>query len=168
MLDSRVAKFTRLINMPTIIKRSLIFIALMVAGLALYAFWYGITADKYDKTVVPYLDKNLPRITSWQYSKLKPLLTPQAQSEFETKAGRASFILFASLGKLQSTGKPQYGAKGSEMSEGLGEVDVVSYTVPVVFDTGPAVIKLNLVINGDSHIIQHIGISSKLFAQPDE
>ena len=138
----------------------------MIAGLAMYAFWYSISADKYDETVIPYLDKNLPEITSWQYSKLKPLLTPQAQSEFETKAGRATFILFTKLGKLQSIGKAQYGAKGSEMSEGLGEVDLVSYTVPVVFDTGPAVVKLNLVINGDSYIIQHMGISSEVFAQP--
>lgn len=152
--------------MPTLIKRSLIFFGLMVAGLALYAFWYGISADKYDETVIPYLDKNLPEIATWQYSKLKPLLTPEAQSKFETEAGRATFILFTKLGKLQSIGKAQYGAKGSEMSEGLGVVDLVSYTVPVVFDSGPAAIKLNLVINGDSYIIQHIGISSEVFAQP--
>ena len=154
--------------MPTLLKRSLLFFALMIAGLAMYALWYGISADKYDETVIPYLDKNLPEITSWKYSKLKPLLTPEAQSKFETEAGRATFILFAKLGKLQSIGKAQYGSKGSEMSEGLGEVDLVSYTVPVVFDTGPAAVKLNLVINGDSYIIQHIGISSEVFAQAAE
>lgn len=152
--------------MPILFKRSLLFIALMIAGLALYSFWYGISADKYDETVIPYLDKNLPEITSWQYSRLKPLLTPQAQSEFETEAGRAAFILFTKPGTLQSVGKPQYGAKGSELSEGLGEVDLVSYSVPVEFDTGPAVFKLHLVINGDSYIIQHIGISSEVFTQP--
>ena len=92
----------------------------MTAGLALYAFWYGISADKYNQTVIPYLDKSLPEITSWQYSKLKPLFTPEAQSEFETEAGRATFILFTKPGKLQSIDKAQYGAKGSEMSEGLG------------------------------------------------
>jgi hypothetical protein len=154
--------------MPTLLKRSLLFFALMIAGLALYAFWYGASADKYDETVIPYLDKNLPQITSWQYSQLKPLLTPQAQSEFETEIGRATFILFTKLGKLQTIGKAQYGAKGSEFSEGLGEVDLISYTVPVEFDTGPAVVKLNLVINGDSYIIQHIGISSEIFAQPTQ
>lgn len=140
----------------------------MIAGLALYAVWYGMEADKYDETAVPYFDKHLADITSWKYSKLKPLLTPQAQKEFETEAGRAAFVLFASLGKLQSNSKPQYGAKGTELSEGLGEVDIISYTVPVVFDTGPAVIKANLVINGDSYIIQHIGISSEIFAQTTE
>jgi hypothetical protein len=152
-------------SMPILLKRSLLFLALMIAGLAFYAFWYGISADKYDETAVPYFEKHLPDITSWKYSKLKPLLTPQAQAEFETEAGRATFLLFAQLGQFQSSGKPQYVAKGTEMSEGLGEVDLVSYTVPVLFDTGPAVIKANLVINGDSYIIQHIGISSEVFAQ---
>jgi|TARA_B110000879_G_scaffold95036_1_gene129906 nitrogen fixation-related uncharacterized protein len=154
--------------MPTVLKRTLIFLTLMLAGVALYAFWYGISADKYDETAVPYFEKHLTDITSWKYSKLKPLLTPQAQTEFETKAGRATFLLFTQLGQFQSSGKPQFGAKGVEFSEGLGDVDIVSYTVPVVFDTGPAVIKANLVINGDSYIIQHIGISSAVFAETTE
>jgi nitrogen fixation-related uncharacterized protein len=154
--------------MPTVLKRTLVFLTLMLAGVALYAFWYGISADKYDETAVPYFEKHLTDITSWKYSKLKPLLTPQAQTEFETKAGRATFLLFTQLGQFQSSGKPQFGAKGVEFSEGLGDVDIVSYTVPVVFDTGPAVIKANLVINGDSYIIQHIGISSAVFAETTE
>jgi nitrogen fixation-related uncharacterized protein len=157
-----------IINMSILLKRSLLFLALMIAGLALYAFWYGISADKYDETAVPYFEKHLPDITSWKYSKLKPLLTPQAQSEFETEVGRATFLLFTKLGQFQSSGKPQYGTKGTEFSEGLGDVDIVSYTVPVLFDTGPAVIKANLVINGDSYIIQHMGISSEVFAQTTE
>jgi hypothetical protein len=154
--------------MPTVLKRTLLFLTLMLAGVALYAFWYGISADKYDETAVPYFEKHLTDITSWIYSKLKPLLTPQAQTEFETKAGRATFLLFTQLGQFQFSGKPQFGAKGVEFSEGLGDVDIVSYTVPVVFDTGPAVIKANLVINGDSYIIQHIGISSAVFAETTE
>ena len=154
--------------MPTVLKRTLLFLTLMLAGVALYAFWYGISADKYDETAVPYFEKHLTDITSWKYTKLKPLLTPQAQTEFETKAGRATFLLFTQLGQFQSSGKPQFGAKGVEFSEGLGDVDIVSYTVPVVFDTGPAVIKANLVINGDSYIIQHIGISSAVFAETTE
>ena len=154
--------------MPTVLKRTLLFLTLMLAGVALYAFLYGISADKYDETAVPYFEKHLTDITSWKYSKLKPLLTPQAQTEFETKAGRATFLLFTQLGQFQSSGKPQFGAKGVEFSEGLGDVDIVSYTVPVVFDTGPAVIKANLVINGDSYIIQHIGISSAVFAETTE
>jgi hypothetical protein len=157
-----------ILSMPDLLKRTLLFLALMIAGVALYASMYGISADKYDKTVVPYFEKHLPAITSWKYSKLKPLLTPQAQSAFETEIGRNTFLLFTKLGKFQSSGKPQFGAKGVEFSEGLGDVDIVSYKVPVVFDTGPAVIKANLVINGDSYIIQHIGISSDVFAQTTE
>jgi nitrogen fixation-related uncharacterized protein len=138
--------------MPILLKRTLLFLALMLAGVALYAFWYGISADKYDETAVPYFEKHLPDITSWKYSKLKPLLTPQAQTEFETEVGRATFLLFIQLGQFQSSGKPQFGSKGIAFSERLGGVDIVSYTVPVVFDTGPAVIKANLVINGDYYI----------------
>jgi hypothetical protein len=94
----------------------------------------------------------LPTITSWKNCKLKLLLTPKAQSEFETEVSHTNFLLFNKLGQFQSSGKPQFGSKGIAFSERLGGVDIVSYTVPVVFDTGPAVIKANLVINGDYYI----------------
>jgi hypothetical protein len=75
--------------MHIILKRSLIFVILMVAGLVLYALQFGMKADKYDQTAVPYLNENLPIVAKWHYSDLKPRLSPQAQNEFETENGRS-------------------------------------------------------------------------------
>ena len=46
--------------MSLILKRSLIFVCLMLAGLILYSWRYGIKADGYDETVIPYLDLPSP------------------------------------------------------------------------------------------------------------
>ena len=73
--------------MPSILHRSLIFFSLLVVGLVVYAAWYGIKADRYDKVAIPYLDSALPELASWRYERLQPLLSPEARLEFDSEAG---------------------------------------------------------------------------------
>lgn len=147
-----------------IVKRTLVFIGLLIAGLVVYSLWYGIKADRYDETVVPYLESALPKLTSWQYSQLKPLLSPQARIEFDSDAGQAIYRLFSKLGRLETTGTPEYLGDRSESSDQLGEIEVIAYQVPVQFETGPGVIKLNLAFDGERYYINHFGIHSEIFA----
>jgi len=149
--------------MTSILKRSLIFIGLLIAGLAVYSLWYGVKADRYDETVVPYLEQALPELASWDYARLKPLLSPEAKAEFETDEGQAVYQLFSKLGRLESSGKPEYLGDRSDESELLGDIEVLAYTVPLQFETGPAVIKLNLANNGQRYFIHHFGIHSEIF-----
>lgn len=154
--------------MHLFLKRSLIFLTLMVAGLAVYVMWFNMNAEKYDETVIPYLNKALPRVSTWNYSELKPMLSPRALAEFETDKGKAVYQLFTRLGNLESIGKPQYLSKETQSSSGLGEVEIISYSVPVVFESGPAVIKILLAANGQSYFIHHLGISSEIYPAPQE
>jgi hypothetical protein len=62
--------------MSLILRRSLIFFGLLLAGLVLYSFWYGIKADRYEETAIPYLESVMPKLTSWRYDQLRPLLSP--------------------------------------------------------------------------------------------
>ncbi len=154
--------------MHLILKRSLIFVTLMIAGLAVYVMWFDMKAEKYDETVIPYLNKALPKVSTWNYSEFKPMLSPRALAEFETDKGQAVYQLFTRLGNLESIGKPQYLSNESESSSGLGEVEIVSYSVPVVFESGPAVIKIHLASNGQSYFIHHLGISSEIYSEAQD
>jgi hypothetical protein len=149
--------------MGSILQRTLIFVGLLVAGLVVYSGWYGIKADRYDETVVPYLKSSLPTLTSWQYSRLKPLLSPQARIEFDSDEGQAVYRLFSKLGRLESIGTPEYLGDRSETSEELGDIEVVAYQVPLQFETGPGVIKINLASDGERYYIHHFGIHSEIF-----
>ena len=149
--------------MLSLAQRSLVFIGLLIAGLAVYALWYGIKADRYDEVVVPYLQNNLPELTSWRYQRLAPLLSPEARAEFDTEAGQSVYRLFSKLGSLESIGKPEYLGDRSTTSKVLGEIEVLAYQVPLQFETGPAVIKLNLANDGQQLYIHHFGISSQIF-----
>ncbi len=150
--------------MHPVLQRSLIFIALVVLGLALYILLFSMNARRYDDTAVPYLSKTLPVIARWKFSELAPMLSPQARAAFETDKGKQVYRQFTRLGELESIGKPQYISDQSEFSEGLGEIDIISYTIPVVFESGPAVIKILLASNGESYYIHHLGINSEIFS----
>ncbi len=150
--------------MHHILRRSLIFLTLLLVGLVLYSLWYGIRADRYEETAVPYLESALPRLTSWQYAQLEPLLSPAAQLVFENENVQASYRLFSRLGQLKSAGKPEYMGNSTETSQTLGDVEIVAYKVPLEFDSGPAVIKISLVANDKTYRINHFGIHSEIFS----
>ena len=149
--------------MLSLTHRSLIFVGLLVAGLVVYAAWYGIKADRYDKVAIPYLDSALPELASWRYERLQPFLSPEARIEFDSDEGQAIYQLFSKLGRLESQGKPEYLGERSTSTELLGDIQLLAYQVPLQFETGPAIIKLNLVNDGQRYFIHHFGIHSEIF-----
>ena len=150
--------------MSLVLRRSLIFIALLLAGLALYSLWFGIKADRYDDTAIPYLESSIPKLASWQYQQLRPLLSPKAKSDFESDKLREAYQNFNRLGRFESMEKPRYSKSYGGTSEELGDIEVVEYQASLQFDSGPAVIKIKLIADGDSYYIDHFGIHSEIFS----
>jgi hypothetical protein len=148
-----------------ILRRSLIFIALMVAGLVLYAVWFDIKADRYDETAVPYLRAAIPELTSWRYERLDPLLSAEARLDFGNKKMRDAYRGFERLGELVSMEKPQYLGHAPSANLVQGGIEIVDYQVEVQFTSGPATIKLRLLADGESYHIHHFGIYSEVFAE---
>jgi len=154
--------------MSLILRRSLIFVALLVAGLVLYTLWYGMKADRYDDTAVPYLEAALPKLTSWEYVQLKPLLSPAARQDFENEKLQAAYQAFSRLGQLKSMEKPRFVANRFDSSEAGEDIEIVDYQVPLLFESGPAVIKVKLIADGESYYIHHFGIHSEIFTRQND
>ena len=150
--------------MSFILRRSLIFFALLIAGLVGYSVWYGMKADRYDETAVPYLESTIPELTSWQFYRLKPLLSPVARQVFENEKVRMAYRDFSRLGRFQSMDKPQYIASSFDSSAELGDIEVIDYEVMLQFDSGPAAIKIKLLSDGKSYYIHHFSIQSEIFS----
>lgn len=151
--------------MSFILRRSLIFISLMLIGLVIYALWFGIKADRYDETAIPYLESAMPMLTSWQYEQLKPLLSPGARIDFENEKMRVAYKSFSRLGRLESMEKPRYMAGSAGNIPELGDVELIDYQVVLQFDTGPAMIKIKLVADGKSYHVQHFSFQSEIFSE---
>jgi len=150
--------------MSFILRRTLIFIGLMLAGLVLYALWFGIKADRFDESAIPYLESAMPMVTSWQYQQLKPLLSPGARQDFENEKVRSAYQAFSQLGQFQSMDKPRYSSSQEGSSKELGDIELVEYQVVLQFDSGPAVIKVKLITDGESYFVHHFVIQSEIFA----
>jgi hypothetical protein len=110
-----------------ILRRSLIFICLLAGGLVLYSLWYGIKADRYEETAIPYLESAIPMVSSWRYEQLDPLLSPGARADFKNEKLRAAYESFSRLGQFQSMEKPRYTASRDDISKALGDVEIVDY-----------------------------------------
>lgn len=151
--------------MSLVLRRSLIFFALLLGGLVLYSFWYGIKADRYEATAIPYLETAIPEITSWQYERLKPLLSPAAKKDFDNQAMQQAYRQFDRLGRFESMEKPRYTASYGDTSNELGDIEVVDYQVSLQFDSGPAIIKVKLIADGKSYYIHHFGFHSEIFTE---
>jgi len=146
-----------------VLQRSFIFITLLIAGLVAYSLWFGIRADRYEETAVPYLESALPKLISWRYAQLEPLLSPEARLVFKNEKVQAAYRSYSRLGQFKSAGKPQYIGNSSDNSSALGEVELVAYQIPLEFDSGPALMKINLIASDKSYTISHFGIHSKIF-----
>tara|TARA_R110002096_G_scaffold101548_1_gene224619 strand:+ start:94 stop:546 length:453 start_codon:yes stop_codon:yes gene_type:complete len=142
----------------------LIFFALLLAGLVSYSLWYGMKADRYDETAIPYFEAAIPELTSWQYQRLRPLLSPVARKVFEVEKVRMAYQAFSRLGRFQSMDKPQFVANSLENNAELGEIEVVDYQLLLQFDSGPAAMKIKLLVDGKSYYIHHFSIQSEVFA----
>ena len=150
--------------MSLVLRRSLIFIVLLMGGLVLYSLWFGIKADRFDDTAIPYLESSIPKLASWQYEQLKPLLSPAAKSDFENEKMKEAYRLFSRLGRFDSMERPRYSKDYSDTSQELGDIEVVEYQVSLQFDSGPAIIKIKLISDGESYYIHHFGIHSDIFS----
>ncbi len=149
--------------MSLILRRSLIFLVLMVAGLVIYSLWFGIKADRYDATAIPYLESAIPELTSWQYYRLKPLLSPGARRDFEDERLRKAYQSYDILGQFKSMDRPRYVVSRIDSSEDTGEIEVVDYEVNLLFDSGPAIIQVKLITDAGRYQIHYFGIRSEVF-----
>lgn len=151
--------------MDLILQRSLVFVGLMIAGLVLYSLMFSIKADRYDEIAIPYLNRAIPELASWEFSRLEPLLSPQGREIFKTEQGQSIYRLFRQLGELKSFDKPQYlSEKLNENDDRAGDINLVTYSVPAEFEAGPALITLSLLVEGKTYSIYQFGIHSEIFA----
>jgi hypothetical protein len=150
--------------MSLILRRSLIFICLLIGGLVLYSLWYGIKADRYEETAIPFLESAIPRVSSWQFEQLEPLLSPGARSDFNNEKLRAAYQSFSKLGQYQSMQKPRFTASRDDSSKESGDIEIIDYQVELQFDSGPAMLKIKLIADGNSYYVHHFGFHSEIFA----
>ena len=103
-------------------------------------------------------------MSSWQFEQLEPLLSPGARSDFKNEKLRAAYQSFSKLGQYQSMQKPRFTASRDDSSKESGDIEIIDYQVELQFDSGPAMLKIKLIADGNSYYVHHFGFHSEIFA----
>ena len=141
------------------------FFLVVVVLLICVAIWFSFNASKYEEVAKPYLETNMPIVASWDFEKLKPLLTPESLESFETERGQKIFKMFSKLGGLKSFEEPQFLGAKTGVSVGNGAYDVVNFSMHGHFDAGDALFTITLAKDNESYLIHYININSDAFIE---
>lgn len=139
----------------------LVLIILLVGGFV----WFNLTSAEYVEEATPYLDENLPDALSWDYERLKPLLTPEAEEAFESERGKKVYRFFSRLGQLKSVEEPEFLAAKSGVSIGSGSYDITKFSMLGEFENGPARITVTLASVDTGYKIHYLHLSSDVFLE---
>ena len=141
------------------------FFLVLVVLLICVAIWFSFNASKYEEIAKPYLEKNMPLVTSWEFENLKPLLTPGALKEFETERGQKIYKMFSKLGELKAFEEPKFISAKTGVATTEGAHDIANFTMLGHFEAGDAVFTITLATNNDSYLIHYININSDVFIE---
>jgi len=127
--------------------------------------WFSFKSSDYISDAEPYLQTNLPVILSWDYEKLKPLLTEGAAEAFETERGRKAYKFFSKLGSIDSLGDIQFRKAMSGAMVNQGSYEMVTFTLPGSFENGDADITVTLAKIDNSYRVHYLKINSDFFLE---
>ncbi len=120
--------------------------------------WSLVEKNELEKSVTPYLNKNMPVFVSWDFNKMKVLLSSEALKTFETTKGRKIYKSFSNLGKLKSFESPKFNASIVELNN-----KYIIFTMLGHFEKEDAMFKITLIQDDDSYLIHYIHIQSDIF-----
>jgi hypothetical protein len=150
----------------TILGLVFLFIIVLIAVGISIAVVKGLALDKESKA---YVDRSLPLIISqWDEAELLSRASPEfMQSTKRKELDKYFAVLSKKFGKMQS----YEGSDGQSyvnyqvLSSRNGKVVTAIYTVKVVFDAGPAAIKVTLIKHSDLWQIEGFNINSDVLIQ---
>ena len=150
-------------------KKVLKFIGIFLLGFVLLfvvlAIWLSITSSKHTEKATPYLNKNIPLISKWDFEKLRPLLTQPALEQFETEQGQKIFKFFSKLGEAKSFEEPKFVNSKSSVTTTEGAKEMVIFNMGGHFENGYATFTITLESDDYEYKIQHLKINSDVFIE---
>ncbi len=133
----------------------IILVLLIIAGF----IFVQVKSAEYQDELVPYIDKNMKSLISWQVERITPLMTKDAKVEFdfEPDSIQAGFnYLSSKVGPFDVYTEAEYMGTRVIYIAGLEFETYITYMVPVYFENGDGDITITLVKRNGSYQIKHL------------
>lgn len=130
----------------------------IIGGSYFYKKYQGI---EYDKLAVPYIEKTVPVISSWDPAETKALMAPEIAETIPADKFVRAMSFFSQLGSLKELGTPSFVNAYQDEETEIGKQTIIEYNVDAVYQNGEAEINLKLLERGDSYEIYRFNFSSQ-------
>ena len=148
----------KLTNYFRLIAFWVISILIIIGGNIFYKKYQG---SQYDKLAVPYIQRVIPVISSWDPVATKALMTPEIATTIPDEKYARAMVFFSQLGALQSVDEPEFTKAHVDLETEIGRQTILEYKVDASYANGDAEIEIKLLERGGSFEIYRFNFSSE-------
>jgi len=128
-------------------------------------FIYGyMQSAKYDGTAIPYIEKTLPELSSWDAERVTQCMAPEVISTISPENLDKLLKSLSQIGTLQSIGEATFKNRSTGDNVQYADSPVITYTVETQYSSGPATVTLSLLERDGGYQIYYFNFQSRALA----
>ncbi|PLX84967.1 MAG: hypothetical protein C0614_04740 [Desulfuromonas sp.] len=137
----------------------MVFVATVLIGSVVYERF---KTSPYDVKAIPYVQKVVPVISSWDVEQIRPLMAPESLAEISEERLQETVKVFARVGELKKLDTPRFSHLHSEAGVDNASQTIVEYKVGAEYSSGEAEMTINLLHNNGAFSVYHFTLGSKV------
>lgn len=125
--------------------------------------WATFKTQEVTSAATPFIEKNLPLITTWDIDQFDHLFTEVGLESLKSEQGQKIIRYLAKIGEMKSFETPVFIKSSSKLSTKTGKQEVAIFTVEAVFENGPGIITLSLVHQNSQYLFHGVHLNSNYY-----
>ncbi len=139
--------------------------AVFILGVIALVIWVLGEQSEYESTAVPYIEKLIPKIATWDPNVVWDHYDQEVKSSISKEDNEKVVRFMSKLGELESTDTPEFQMVSTSASTSSGARKLVTYKIAARFESGDASIELTLVDRDGEFSVYHFKINSMVFVE---
>ncbi len=128
-------------------------------------FIYGyMQSAKYDGTAIPYIEKTLPELSSWDAERVTQCMAPEVIRTISSENLAELLKSLSQIGTLQSIGEATFKNKATGDNVQYASAPVITYDIETQYSSGPATVTLSLLERDGSYQVYYFNFQSQALA----
>lgn len=136
-----------------------------VCGFTIFFTYRHMQASRYEATAIPYIEKVLPQISTWDPVKVREYLAPEILMSVTTAELNALLASLSRIGELISIEEINFKNITSGENITSGKESLVTYELKAMYSSGEAVVTVSLLDKGGAFDLYHFNFQSQALAQ---
>ena len=137
----------------------------LVTLILVVAIWGTFKQSSIEEKTLPYIEKNLNTLLSWETDKIALLMDKSIADEIDPLHFEKTINYLSRLGAYRASETPQFITMTSGATTDLGVHSLITYQIPCTFEQGPGLVSLSLIVRGEEVTVHTLRVNSDVFLQ---